>query len=171
MPAKFAGYQVNTFKKAISVRLDEKAKTKIDFITRNSGTPYVVIDGGTSNVFEGGAGLIGTWPGGDMMGRSSNNSTNAAVGRILMRDDPDAFAAEWQVRDTEPLLFRTARAPQYPVQCIPPARMMGNRLGDSHMKAAAEQQCAAWAEDKDECMFDVMATRDIRAAEDPVSFA
>jgi hypothetical protein len=37
-------------------------------------------------------------------------------------DDPNTFGREWQVRGTEPKLFRTVRLPQYPQVCtlIPP---------------------------------------------------
>jgi von Willebrand factor type D domain len=157
---KFAGYQVNTFQTAISVRLNDKAKARIDFITRKSGTPYVVVDGGSTTLFEGSLGLVGDWATGQMVGRDGET----------VFADPEAFGAEWQVRDVEPSLFQTARFPQYPAKCIPPKKMLGNRLGDSHMRAAAEQQCSAWKEDKDDCIFDVMAMRDIHAADDPVSF-
>jgi hypothetical protein len=157
---KFAGYQVNTFKTAIFVRLNDKAKARIDLITRKSGTPYVVLDGGSTTLFAGSTGLVGDWDTGKMVGRDGET----------VFDDPEAFGIEWQVRDFEPLLFQMARAPQYPMQCIPPQKMLGNRFGDSHMRAAAEQQCSAWQEDKDDCIFDVMAMRDIHAADDPVSF-
>jgi hypothetical protein len=157
---KFAGYQVNTFKKAISVRLDDQAKARIDFITRKSGTPYVVLDGGSTTMFKGSLGLVGDWATSQMVGRDGET----------VFDDADAFGAEWQVRDFEPALFQATRAPQYPAKCLPPKKMLGSRLGDSHMRAAAEQQCSAWKEDMDDCIFDVMAMRDIRASEDPVSF-
>lgn len=99
--------------------------------------------------------MIGDWATGRMIGRD---------GETLI-EDPDSFAREWQVRDTEPMLFSTVRAPQYPAVCVPPEKIMGNRLGNSHMMKLAEKACAAWGDDKDNCIFDVMATRDIRAAE------
>lgn len=157
-PLRISGYPVNVFPRALSIRLNDKAKARIDFITRNSGTPYVVLDGGSTDMFADSRGLLGDWSTGVMIGRN---------GTLVL--DPDTYAEGWQVRDTEPLLFQTARAPQFPATCIPPERVMGNRLGNSFMRQAAEQQCKAWKEDREECVFDVMAMRDLRAAEDPES--
>jgi len=87
-------------------------------------------------------------------------------------EDATAFALEWQVRDTDPQLFTEARFPQYPTQCTPPKKMMGNRLGLSHMKEEAEKACAHWQDDMDDCIFDVIATRDVLvAAEGSVSMS
>lgn len=165
-PTSFAGYSMNTFPRALSIRLNETAKAKIDFIDRKNGMPYVVVDAGeTTDMFAGSKGLMGLWPSGDMVGR---NGTNVAD---LQEGNYDLYAEGWQVQDNEPLLFQTARAPQFPQACVRPVHVLGNRLGDSHMKAAAEQQCSAWKEDKEDCIFDVMAMRDLSAAEDPVALA
>lgn len=93
------------------------------------------------------------------------------TGKMLARDgktvisDPALFAREWQVRESDGFLFRANRAPQYPASCKMPTQAFPTRLGDSHVKAAAEKACAAWGDSIEECVFDVMATRDIRAAE------
>ena len=159
---RLAGYEIRHFKKAkaISVRLNDRTKSKIDLFHRRNGMPYVVVDGGhDKDLFQGGLGLIGDWENGSMVARDGKTEVT----------DATEFALEWQVRDTEPMLFQNIRAPQFPQVCTPPKKRMGGRLGDSHMKEKAEKVCEAWKEDKDDCIFDVMATRDLGGAkEDPV---
>ena len=155
---KLSGYEIRRFRKAISVRLSNRAKAKIDFMQRRNGMMGIVVDGGSTNIFQGSLGLLGEWPSGKMLAR--DGTTN--LSNSLASD----FALEWQVRDTEPKLFAHVRAPEYPVQCIAPTKKLGSRLGDSHMRKRAQKACANWKEeDKDECIFDVMATRDVGAAE------
>merc|ERR1712194_11323 len=86
------------------------------------------------------------------------------MGTELNDDDATAFALEWQVRNTEPMLFKEARFPQCPSACTPPKKMMKVRLGMSEAKREAEKACANWGEDKEECVFDVIATRDVMIA-------
>lgn len=102
---------------------------------------------------------MGDYDSGLMIGRD---------GVTNMADDAEPCALEWQVRDTEEMLFQTTRAPQYPAVCLPPKKILGKRLGDSHMLKAAEESCAAWKENKDDCIFDVMATRSIVVSENPI---
>lgn len=154
--ATISGFEVRKYKRAVSVRLMEAAKAKIDFYSRKNGMMYVHVDSGTSDMFQGSLGLMGEYGTGRMISRSGH-----------VESDTEAFALSWQVRDTEPMLFQHARAPQYPATCIPPEKILGNRLGDSHMKQAAEEACEGWGKDKDDCIFDVMATRDISASEKP----
>lgn len=94
------------------------------------------------------------------------------TGKMIARDgvteikDPEAFALEWQVRNNEPKLFESVRAPQWPAVCLSPKKILGKRLGDSHMLRAAEQACSRpGVGDFDNCVFDVMATRKLNAAE------
>jgi hypothetical protein len=153
-----AGYTVRRDKKAISVRLDKSAKAKIDFIVRKNGFPAVVVDGADTDLFKCSLGLLGEWSTGKKIARDG----------MTDMDDPDAtdFALEWQVRDTEPMLFQEARLPQFPTTCTPPKKMMGNRLGRSHMEKEAEKACAHWKEDKEDCIFDCIATRSVLVAEE-----
>jgi hypothetical protein len=145
-----AGFEVRRFgKNALSVRLDEKTKAHIDFYHRKNGFPFVKFDGKGTSLFEGSLGLLGDWSTGSMIGRDRSTEIK----------DAEEYALEWQVRDTEPMLFSSARYPQFPTVCTAPEKLLGKRLGDSHMKEAAEKACAAWDEDKDDCIFDVMATR------------
>ena len=84
----------------------------------------------------------------------------------LNDEDATAFALEWQVRDTEPMLFQAARFPQFPNTCTPPKKMLGGRLGSKRMHKEAEKACAHWKHDMEDCIFDVMATRDVLVAEE-----
>ena len=154
--AKIGGYEVWRFPRAISVRLNKAVKAKIDFIVRKNGMPYIVFDDGDTDVYKGSLGMMGNWTTGNMAGRD---------GQTLI-EDPTAFAREWQVRDADPHLFMTMRAPQYPSFCTEPEKTIpSDRLGGSIMKKAAEKACKKWGDDMEECMFDVMASRDLRAAE------
>jgi hypothetical protein len=150
---KFAGFLVRRDPKALSIRLDESG-AKIDLIQRANGFPAVVLDAAGTDIFEGSLGLLGDYTTGKKLARDGETEVS----------DPTEFALEWQVRDTEPLLFSSARFPQFPTQCTPPKKILGNRLGLSHMKEEAEKVCAAWKEDKDDCIFDVIATRDVLTA-------
>lgn len=154
------GFVVRRDAKALSIRLnggykDRDAIAKIDLHGRRNGFPAVVVDGGKTDVFKGSLGLLGDWK----------------TGRKLARDgvteiaDATAFALEWQVRDTESKLFKDARFPQYPKKCTPPAAMALSRLG-SDMRKEAEKACAHWKKDKEDCIFDVIATRDVLVAEE-----
>ena len=160
-----AGFLVRRDTKAISIRLEEDSRAKIDLIQRTNGFPAVVLDGGDDHIlFEGSLGLLGDWATGKRVARDGKTE--------MYDEDATAFALEWQVRDTDPQLFNEARFPQYPTQCTPPKKMMGNRLGLSHMKEDAEKACAHWKDDMDDCIFDVIATRDILvAAEGSVSMS
>lgn len=155
----FGGLEVRLFKNAISVRLDNEAKSKIDFISRTVGFPTVIVDAGSNDaILEGSVGLLGEWGSGKMLGRDGETDYTGS-------SDYTEYALEWQVRDTEPMIFTSARYPQYPTECVPPKKMLGTRLGMSHLKQEAEKACESWKEDKDECIFDVMATRNIGSAE------
>ena len=156
----FAGFYLRRDKKALSLRLDNQKKggPRIEFIRRKNGFPAVVVDGGNnSTVFDGSMGMLGEHGTGLKLGR--DGITNYG-------DDKDAteFALEWQVRDTEPMLFSEARYPQFPSQCIPPQKMMISRLGMARARQAAEKACAHWKEDKEDCIFDAIATRDMTVA-------
>jgi len=151
-----AGFVVRRDKKAISVRLHKEGKAKVDFHTRKNGFPAAIVDGGNTTIFKGSLGLLGEWGSGKRLSRDGLTEMND--------EDATAFALEWQVRDTEPTLFSETRHPQYPNVCIPPTKMLGQRLGGSAMKQEAEEACAHWKYDKEDCIFDVMATRDVLVA-------
>lgn len=69
--------------------------------------------------------------------------------------------------ESEPSLFLvTDRFPQHPVGCqMPEATSVTRRLGSTIAEKAAEEACAHWGENKDSCVYDVMATGDIDLAQ------
>jgi hypothetical protein len=93
-------------------------------------------------------------------------------GRIVnITKDPNAFGQEWQVREDEPMLFRTARAPQAPEQqCKLPSvaskDRLRRRLANKSTHDAAEAACAHVGSQagKEACIFDVIATSDLDIA-------
>jgi hypothetical protein len=96
------------------------------------------------------------------------------TGKMLARDgttvlaDPDAFGQEWQVREEEPKLFQTKRAPQYPAACVMPNQQssLSRRLGITTItEETARRLCAQWREDIEQCIYDVMATGDLEMVE------
>ena len=147
-----SGFKVKRYSSSLSVRLDKKRhgnfNAHIDFLCFNDGFPYVKPDGKANNLFEGSLGLLGKWGTGKMIGSDG----------VTEITDATEFALKWQVCNTKPMLFSSARFPQFPAVCTPPKKMLGKRLGDSHMRIAAEKACAAAGEDIEECIFDVMST-------------
>ena len=99
--------------------------------------------------------MLGKWGTGKMIG--SDRATEIT--------DATEFALQWKVHNTEPMLFSSAGFPQFPAVCTPPKKMLGKRLGDLHMRKAAEKACAAAGEDIEECIFDVMSTHTMDSAE------
>lgn len=105
-------------------------------------------------------GLMGDFNRGDKLGRDGKTTFNLK---------PVEFGKEWQVTDQDPKLFQVNRAPQFPMQCNMPDTSKANkrrRLGESLTRAVAEKVCAHWALDqKDLCVYDVMATGDLEYAQ------
>jgi len=152
------GFHVRRDPKAISIRLDDHIKAKIDLVQRKNGWPAVVVDGEETEIFKGSLGLLGDWETGKRLARDGNTEMNDS--------DATNFALEWQVRDTEPMLFKEARFPQYPRTCTPPTKNLSKRLGVSNFEKEAQKACAHWKEDVEDCIFDVIATRDVKVAEE-----
>lgn len=107
--------------------------------------------------FDGAIGLMGEYGTGKMMARDGKTEVT----------DANEFGMEWQVRNNEPMLFQSARAPIYPAQCImPTVEQTQRRLGEhaiSHEEAA--NACAKWGSKSNNCVFDVIATGDLSIAE------
>jgi hypothetical protein len=162
LPSEFSGFDFfhsqptdtqHTFEVHLGGRERIKLKTYKDFVS-------VLIEQGKSEHFLNSVGLMGDFEQGLMISRDG--------GTIL--DDANTFGQEWQVRDTEPMLFQTARFPQYPQKCtLPSAKatsMLRRRLSESSFdQLAAEKACAHWGQGKDDCVFDVLATGDLDMAE------
>lgn len=104
--------------------------------------------------FEGSVGLMGMYPTGARFGRD---------GKTVFTD-MNAFGQEWQVRESEPMLFHNADGPQHPSKCLMPeeatAEQKRRRLGKSMItREEAELACArVGGSDHDACVFDVLAT-------------
>lgn len=119
----------------------------------------VKINSWSETYFEGSSGLLGEFPTGAMLSRDGKREI----------EDPNEFGQEWQVRDSEPMLFESATAPQYPAKCNLPAAaalQASRRLGETVARDAAEKACAHW--DKaliEACILDVMTSGDIEMAE------
>jgi hypothetical protein len=107
------------------------------------------------------AGLLGTYPSGDMLSRE---------GRPI--EDFGDFGFEWQVGLTDPILFAKVRSPQLPLErCYLPtaARPSRRQLRGENQKlfAAAQSACSSQVgNDFGLCVDDVMMTGDIGLAEE-----
>jgi hypothetical protein len=107
--------------------------------------------------FGGSLGLLGSYPSGVKLARDNETIIS----------DSNMFGQEWQVIDTEPKLFNGSEGPQFPEKCqIPDAIDMRRRLASSGVTIeTANTACALVAEeDKELCIFDVLATDSIETA-------
>jgi hypothetical protein len=107
--------------------------------------------------FGGSLGLLGSYPTGAKVARDNKTIIS----------DSNEFGQEWQVIDTEPKLFIESEGPQFPAKCqIPAAVDMRRRLASSSATIEmAKTACLSVREDdKDLCIFDVLATNNIDAA-------
>ena len=103
--------------------------------------------------FRSSRGLLGSYPEGHMLARNGTTVLNHA----------DEFGLEWQVGPTERQLFRALPGPG---KCEMPTTSVKRRLSESHVeREAAEIACAhAKPEEKDHCIFDVLAMSDLEVA-------
>jgi len=101
----------------------------------------------------GAVGLMGTYPSGKMVDRDGD----------LVKDAVE-FGKEWQVRSTEVKLFHSAEGVQHPEECRMPDPTVdkSRRLGESMItEEDASRACARVnEEERDNCIFDVLATND-----------
>jgi len=137
----------------IAIGLDDYIRIKVA-----SEMIHVTVEG-KSDTFAGSVGLVGTYPG-------DHHGKIARDGVTFIRD-PDTYAEEWQVLDTEPKLFQGLRRPQHPEKCIPaikPGLKNGRRLrnlSEAEAHVAAEEACShVKGPEWEFCMFDVSATGD-----------
>jgi hypothetical protein len=102
--------------------------------------------------FESSVGLMGTYPLGNKVARDGSTEIT----------DYDQFGQEWQVLPEEPMLFHNMEGPQAPQQCALPVTTTQRRLAESSITLEdAEIACAhVNLDDRDECIFDVLATED-----------
>ena len=106
----------------------------------------------------------------DSVGMMGEYGTGKLLGRdgVTVFESPNKLAADWQVKDNEPMLFQTARAPQFPAECRLPVvsqkttRRLGEKVISEDMAKAA--CAAAHAENMEGCIHDVMAMGDLELA-------
>jgi hypothetical protein len=102
---------------------------------------------------------------GDSLGLMGSFHTGAKLARdgVTVLDDITKFGEEWQVLYTEPKLFQTLSVPQHPETCTPPPTKTTKRrrLGEGVTEEEAQKLCEHVSEeDRDFCIFDIMATND-----------
>jgi len=120
-------------------------------------------------------GLTGQYPNGELLSR--DNATlfeyDDMVETVQGRVEPvsNSMGREWQVRDTDPQLFREVRDPVWPSQCLFPSEDITasrRRLSTSVDIVAATTVCAELHEegshDFDFCVMDVLMTHEEDAA-------
>jgi hypothetical protein len=114
--------------------------------------------------FEGSEGLLGAPMGEDDTGLLSRD------GSFDMTGNWNTFGEEWQVLDTEPMLFQERRAPQHPAGCVYESsgkqknvrrRLMDDAATEVTLAIATEACIKAVGNMKDFCVEDVMATGDL----------
>jgi len=109
---------------------------------------------GTARGFKDAVGLMGSWSKPGMFGR--NNKTILKNSKI--------FAEEWQVLNSEPMIFHEARPPQYPQPCkMAPSN--ARRIEDVKAQRMAHKACSRFSGDSfDMCVMDVLQTGDVNMA-------
>jgi hypothetical protein len=103
-----------------------------------------------------------------ILGDFETGSRVARDGTTIMKDDNE-YGQEWQVRETDPVLFITASGPQYPQRCVVPtpdeSKEKRRRLGETISLEAAMAACFHWTMGREQCVYDIMATGDVTVAE------
>ena len=123
----------------------------------------VKIENASYGSFHDSKGLMGQFGSGIMLARDG----------FSVLEDPAVFGQEWQVGLNETMIFQQARAPQFPEVCIMPSeesakkRRRTRRLGETWVsRDAAEEACNIWGpENKESCIFDVLAMNDVEMAQ------
>jgi hypothetical protein len=107
--------------------------------------------------FEGSDGLLGAYETGYKVGRDGNTIIN----------DWNTFGQEWQVLATDPKLFHVDESPQYPEKCLLPSKVkdVSRRRLNGLVYTEAEEACShVNGAERDDCIFDVLATADVDMA-------
>ena len=116
----------------------------------------VKIEHATHEDFGESVGLMGSFGTGHMFARD---------GITVMEHDVNAFGQEWQVMPWEAQLFQTVEGPQFPSQCaVLKKTTRRRRLGEVSEEQAAQACADVAVEDRDLCIYDVMATNDMTMA-------
>jgi hypothetical protein len=107
--------------------------------------------------FEGSDGLLGAYGTGYKVSRDGKTIIN----------DWNAFGQEWQVLATDPKLFHVDESPQYPEKCLIPSKVkdVSRRRLNGLVYTEAEEACShVYGVERDDCIFDVLATADVDMA-------
>jgi len=107
--------------------------------------------------FDSSVGLMGTF----------SNGIKLARDNVTIISDLNIFGQEWQVIGSESKLFIESEGPQFPSKCdIPSSIDMRRRLVNSivTIETATVACTGVTKEDKDLCIFDVIATNDVGLA-------
>ena len=136
-----------------------------------SGMIFVDIDG----YFEDSEGLLGSPP-----DPGSNDGKLLSRDRTMdMTGNWNAYGEEWQVRNTDSILFQERRYPQYPAGCVYEdqsagkektkvrRRLLGNNAHGVAREMALEACAHAVGKMKAFCIDDVLTTGDVELAMDP----
>lgn len=121
-----------------------------NFVRVNVKTP-------TEKFFQGSVGLLGSYPEGIKVARDGST----------VLENADEYGQEWQVHPSEPMLFHNASHAD-PLKCtMPDTAQKSRRLQESTLTSEdAAIACAGVPEDdRDDCIFDVLATDDKHMAE------
>jgi len=101
-----------------------------------------------------------------LLGKYGETGFVARNGTILQ--SANLYGKDWQVLDTEPMLFHDSRQPQHPEQCIMP-KANYRRFVHNENSQMAERVCSHLSGSLlDMCIFDVKATGDERMAISPI---
>ncbi len=125
-------------------------------ITQKWGVIKVSVTANDKNKFHDTVGLMGHF----------NKPGFLARDGMRKMTDFNQFGQEWQVLQSEPMIFNERRAPQHPEQCTLPTVTSKRRLGeDTALYQMAEEACAGVEEASREfCIFDVTAAGTEEAA-------
>lgn len=125
-------------------------------ITQKWGVIKVSVTANDKDKFQDSIGLMGHFDKPGFLGRDG----------IHKITDFNQFGQEWQVLQSEPMIFNERRAPQHPEQCTLPTLTTKRRLGeDAALFHMAEEACAGVEEaSKEFCIFDVTAAGTKEAA-------
>jgi len=107
-----------------------------------------------------------------MMGSIQTGTKYARDGAIILEDDTD-FGMEWQVRPgTDPELFQTKPSVQYPTPCLLPdpvatkdhrRRLVETTITQEDATVACQKYFSTRAA-MEACIYDILATHDLQAA-------
>ena len=160
LPATLNGFSITHTQPSDKVHVFQVSFSDHEHLTIKTLKDMVSVKWGMilGDRFKGARGMLGDAENGKMLGRNGT----------VTFEDPNEFAAEWQVREDEAMNFMVSRAPQHPAQCILPEvdAAAQRRLGETATIEAAEKACANWApEMRAACVHDVIATGDLELAE------